>query len=67
MIKKAFLPLCSVFWLFGFVPALAQQSRYPFNDPSLPMEKRIDNLLSLMTIDERSTAWARTRACRGLA
>jgi beta-glucosidase len=38
---------------FGFVPALAQQSRYPFNDPTLPMAKRIDNLLSLMTIDEK--------------
>ena len=30
-----------------------QQPNYPFNDPSLPMEKRIDNLLSLMTIDEK--------------
>jgi beta-glucosidase len=26
---------------------------YPFDDPSLPTEKRIDNLLSLMTIDEK--------------
>jgi len=33
--------------------AMAQQPSYPFNDPSLPMEKRIDNLLSLMTIDEK--------------
>jgi len=39
--------------LSGFVSALAQQSKYPFNDPSLPMEKRIDNLLSLMTTDEK--------------
>jgi beta-glucosidase len=39
--------------LSGFVPALAQQTKYPFNDPSLPMEKRIDNLLSLMTADEK--------------
>jgi beta-glucosidase len=30
-----------------------QQPNYPFNDSSLPMEKRIDNLLSLMTIDEK--------------
>ena len=41
----------------GFVPALtpilAQQPRSPFNDPSLPMKKRIDNLLSLMTVDEK--------------
>ena len=34
-------------------PALAQQPRYPFNDPALPMEKRIDNLLSLMTVEEK--------------
>jgi len=37
----------------GGATALAQQQTHPFNDPSLPMEKRIDNLLSLMTIDEK--------------
>jgi beta-glucosidase len=37
----------------GGATVLAQQQTYPFNDPSLPMEKRIDNLLSLMTIDEK--------------
>ena len=30
-----------------------QQTRYPFNDPTLPVDKRIDNLLSLMTTDEK--------------
>ena len=34
-------------------PAMAQQSSQPFRDPGLPMEKRIDNLLSLMTLDEK--------------
>jgi beta-glucosidase len=38
---------------FGLGPMLAQQPKYPFNDPSLPMEKRIDNLLSLMNLDEK--------------
>ena len=52
MIKKH-LAIFLCLLAFGFVPALAQQSRYLFNDPSLPMEKRIDNLLSLMTIDEK--------------
>ena len=33
--------------------APGQQARYPFNDPALPMEKRIDNLLSLMTAEEK--------------
>jgi len=37
----------------GLSVGLAQQQTNPFNDPSLPMEKRIDNLLSLMTIDEK--------------
>src|SRR5271163_1687224 len=41
------------FVLSGFVPALAQQPKYPFNDPSMSMEKRIDNLLSLMTTEEK--------------
>lgn len=34
-------------------PVFAQQYRYPFLDPKLPVEKRIDNILSLMTIDEK--------------
>jgi beta-glucosidase len=33
--------------------APAQQARYLFNDPSLPTDKRIDNLLSLMTTEEK--------------
>ena len=39
--------------LNGSSPIHAQQQKYLFNDPSLPMEKRIDNLLSLMTVDEK--------------
>ena len=37
----------------GLTPVFAQQPSYPFLNPSLPMEKRIDNLLSLMTTDEK--------------
>src|SRR5579871_5181982 len=49
--NKRFL---SVLVLFaGFAPAFAQQGPYPFKDPALPAEKRIDNLLSLMTLDEK--------------
>jgi beta-glucosidase len=43
--------------LFCFLSAACSlahaQPEYPFKDPSLPMEKRIDNLLSLMTTDEK--------------
>src|ERR1035438_632652 len=33
--------------------ALGQQPRYPFQDPNLPVEQRIDNLLSVMAVDEK--------------
>ena len=39
--------------LAGVAAGSAQQQKYPFNDPNLPEEKRIDNLLSLMTTDEK--------------
>ncbi|MGN6365865.1 glycoside hydrolase family 3 C-terminal domain-containing protein [Asticcacaulis taihuensis] len=38
------------------LPAMAQtgaQDKYPFQNPDLPVEQRIDNILSLMTIDEK--------------
>lgn len=43
--------VCSL--VVALMPALAQQPKYPFNDPNLPEEKRIDNLLSLMTTEEK--------------
>src|SRR5271154_3989985 len=47
--------LSTIFILLTLIlaPAMAQQSSQPFRDPTLPMEKRIDNLLSLMTLDEK--------------
>jgi beta-glucosidase len=50
-IKFAATLLC----VFLVVPCLAraQQPQYPFDDPTQPVEKRIDNLLSLMKIDEK--------------
>ena len=56
------VPICA---LLLVIPAAAQRQRmvpqvdqwhlqhYPFDDASLPAEQRIDNLLSLMTIDEK--------------
>jgi len=29
------------------------QGRYPFQDPTLPMEQRVDNIISLMTLEEK--------------
>jgi len=47
--------LSSIFSLvaLALAPAMAQQSAQPFRDPALPTEKRIDNLFSLMTLDEK--------------
>lgn len=33
--------------------SLHAQSRYPFQDPALPLDQRVDNILSLMTLDEK--------------
>jgi beta-glucosidase len=39
--------------LVWIVPQTSSQSQYPFQNPDLPIEQRIDNILSLMTIDEK--------------
>jgi beta-glucosidase len=51
MVKR--LSTIFTLWVLTFAPAMAQQSGQPFRDPALPMEKRIDNLLSQMTLDEK--------------
>jgi beta-glucosidase len=37
----------------ALVPSMSRLSAQPFRDTALPMEKRIDNLLSQMTLDEK--------------
>ncbi|HUO59793.1 MAG TPA: glycoside hydrolase family 3 C-terminal domain-containing protein [Candidatus Acidoferrales bacterium] len=39
--------------VFALVALAAAQSKYPFQNPQLPAEERITNLLSLMTMDEK--------------
>ena len=41
--------------LFGVCVGVRAQSPYPFQNRDLPVEKRIDNILSLLTIDEKVT------------
>jgi beta-glucosidase len=53
---KRSLFVAIVFVVSGIASSFAQQYKYPFLDPSLPAEKRIDNILSLMTIDEKIDA-----------
>jgi beta-glucosidase len=50
---------------FAFVPliaslAWAQQYQYPFQDPSLPIEARVDNILWLMSTEEKISALSTT-------
>lgn len=46
-----------LFVLLAVAPILAQKKQqYPFENPNLETEKRIDNLLSLMTLDEKIVA-----------
>ena len=47
------LALLLVNVVFAVMPAVSQQPQYPFSDPNLPEDKRIENLLSLMTNDEK--------------
>ncbi len=39
--------------LIAAAAALYAQTQYPFQDPNLPIEQRVDNILSLMTLDEK--------------
>jgi beta-glucosidase len=39
--------------LLAFSASALAQHQYPFQDPTLDAEKRIDNVLSLMTLDEK--------------
>jgi len=45
-----------IVFLLSINLVLSQQKQYPFQDPKLDTEKRIDNLLSLMTLDEKVQA-----------
>jgi len=40
--------------LLAFSASALAQHQYPFQDPTLDAEKRIDNVLSLMTLDEKN-------------
>jgi beta-glucosidase len=42
-----------VFAVLGVSFAAAQQQTYPFQDPNLPTEQRVNNIVSLMTLDEK--------------
>jgi beta-glucosidase len=39
--------------LIVLIPHASTQKQYPFQNPDLPTEQRVDNILSLMTLDEK--------------
>jgi len=45
--------VAALLWLIPGTVMLFGQTQYPFQDPKLPAEQRIDNILSLMTLDEK--------------
>ncbi|OXA94928.1 glycoside hydrolase family 3 C-terminal domain-containing protein [Flavobacterium hercynium] len=45
-----------IVFLLSIICGFSQQKQYPFQDATLNTEKRIDNLLSLMTLDEKIAA-----------
>jgi len=51
--KWNFIFLCAVGVMLFRASASAQVSQYPFQNPALPLEERVDNIVSLMTLDEK--------------
>lgn len=43
---------CTALLLAGMAP-LSAQNQYPFQNAELPLEQRVENILSLMTLDEK--------------
>jgi len=56
MTPKCFPSIVVAAFLLFAGAATAQQYKYPFQNPNLPIEQRVKNILSLMTVDEKLTA-----------
>ena len=53
MRSKWYLLSVSCFFL-AIAPCVSAQSNYPFQNPNLPLEERVNNIISLMTVDEKA-------------
>jgi len=60
-IVHRFAAACAALILPAIAP-LPAQNQYPFQDPNLPLEQRVDNILSLMTLDEKLACLAASTA-----
>jgi len=56
-----FVAACTAVLLSG-VTLLHGQNRYPFQNANLPLEQRVDNILSLVTLDEKRACLATSTA-----
>jgi beta-glucosidase len=54
-VRKSFLTTLFALTLAGHLPAQSGYE-YPFRNPALPIEQRADNILSLLTLDEKLAA-----------
>ena len=50
---KRILPIAALLLCVVRGPSASAQEQYPFQNPSLPVEQRIDNVLSLLTLQEK--------------
>ncbi|MHB1700381.1 MAG: glycoside hydrolase family 3 C-terminal domain-containing protein [Acidobacteriaceae bacterium] len=50
---KTIQAVLAVLLLVGVEPLLSAQPKYPFQDTSLPTDQRVNNLLSLLTLQEK--------------
>ena len=48
---KKFILLLTIGWCICSVQA--QDSKYPFQNPSLPVEERVEDLISRLTLSEK--------------
>ena len=48
--------------LFVLAPFVHAQDSYPFQNPAMPLEDRVSNILSLMTLDEKLACLATSSA-----
>ncbi|HEX6045088.1 MAG TPA: glycoside hydrolase family 3 C-terminal domain-containing protein [Pyrinomonadaceae bacterium] len=53
IIRLVLLSICVAAAMVLQSPQSSQPSSYPFQNPDLPIEQRVDNILSLMTLDEK--------------
>ena len=66
MTPKYFPSIVVAAFLLFAGAATAQQYKYPFQNPNLPIEQRVNNILSLMTVDEKLAALSRFPMSPGL-